>query len=342
MPFSDTVRVIQTGSRRTKIFVDFWNVVISARKQTQKLEIEVNWNILASEMVNETHQDYSDETRGTLAGCYIFGSYTKSDPKQMAFVNQTLDNYGSLPGLFFTFTERVKKETSVKCSKCGHLNAQETESGVDVILAVEMIKHAAMREHEYLALVSSDRDFIPLLSYLKDQGQRVLHAATEEPNREMRSLTWKQVELKPNYINLCSIISGDKYYVFTAPKLDTLTNEATIALEEQGAPYEIFDLTGTRAMQDKDLRFLLSNQRIFFRKKYAANTNATFSYQTLYKSIDEFRAALKIGDLVGHLPYVMHSGSLYVRSDPTYRWVVSSNTERMEPWRKLQTQPSRT
>jgi hypothetical protein len=181
----------------------------------------------------------------------------------MKFINRTLDRFGSLPGLFFDFTERVKKETSVKCSDCGHPNPQYTESGIDVVLTVEMIKHAAMREHEYLALISSDRDFIPLLAYLKDQGQRVLHGATEEPNREMRSLTWKQVEVRSGYTHLCSVAS-DKCLVLTTPTLNDMLNEAKLILDEQGMTYEVLDLTDKEAVPDKDLIFLLENQNIYF------------------------------------------------------------------------------
>lgn len=300
MSFRDTVRVIQTGSRRLKIFVDFWNVVISARQQTQKFDIEVRWNDLADLMVSETRQGYFDETPGTLAGCYIFGSYTKSDPEQMKFINRTLDNYGSLPGLFFTFAERVRKETSVKCSSCGNSIAQNTESGVDVVLTVEMIKHAAMREHEYLALISSDRDFIPLLSYLKDQGQRVLHAATQGPNVEMRSLTWKQVELKSMYTHLCSIKSDDKYFIFTAPTVDVKTNEAKTILDEQGRQYEVFDLTDTAAISDRDLKSVLSNQNIMFRKKEQSIRRYSFRILSYTKLLGEFRIALRTGSVVGN------------------------------------------
>jgi uncharacterized LabA/DUF88 family protein len=106
---------------------------------------------------------YGDENSTQIAGCYIFGSYSKSNPKEHAFINETLDKYGSLPGLFFEFKERVKKETSSKCSHCGGQISRSSELGIDVLLTVEMIKHASMREHEFLALVSSDRDYLPLL-----------------------------------------------------------------------------------------------------------------------------------------------------------------------------------
>ena len=100
MPFRDTVRVIQPGQRRLKIFVDFWNLIINARKQT-KLKVIFHWDKLAERLVNETHRGYGDESHGDLAGCYIFGSYSRSDPRQHAFVNETLDRYGSLSGPVF-------------------------------------------------------------------------------------------------------------------------------------------------------------------------------------------------------------------------------------------------
>jgi uncharacterized LabA/DUF88 family protein len=335
MPFGDKIRVIQSGGRRLKIFIDFWNVVISARQQTETFEIELNWDALAEQLISETREGFSDETQGALAGCYIFGSYAKSNAEETKFINRTLDRYAWRPGLFFTFAERVKKQTTLICQQCGNQHSHTGESGVDVILTVEMIKHAAMHQHEYLTLVSSDRDFIPLLSYLKDQGERVLHVATQDPNREMRSLTWKQVGLRERYSHLCRIESGDKYIIFTTPSLVELTREAETILTEQRRRYEVIDLTDGIALPDKDLKFVLSNQNLFFRRKEATNNNQLLSYNKLYESIGHFRTALRVGDVIGdRLPYVMHSGSLYAcGGDQNSRWIVSSNNEMMEPWR---------
>ncbi|HEY5204570.1 MAG TPA: NYN domain-containing protein, partial [Roseiarcus sp.] len=267
----------------------------------------------------------------------------KSNAEETKFINRTLDGYASLPGLFFTFAERVKKQTALRCEQCGNQHSHTGESGVDVILTVEMIKHAAMHQHEYLTLVSSDRDFIPLLSYLKDQGERVLHVATQDPNREMRSLTWKQIGLRERYAHLCQIDSGDKYIIFTTPTLNDLTREAQTILSEQGSQCEVIDLADATAIPDKDLRFVLENQNIFFRRKEAANSTSSFAYNNLYESIGRFRAALRIGDVIGdRLPYVMHSGSLYAcGGDQNSRWIVLSNADMMEPWRNRPLPPAR-
>jgi uncharacterized LabA/DUF88 family protein len=283
MSFKDTIRVVQSGGRRIKIFVDFWNVVINARKQAEKLDIEVRWDALAEQILQETHRGYGDETSGELAGCYIFGSCARSDPKEAKFIKRTLDKYGSMSGLFFEFKERVRKQTSDKCQQCGTPMSRSSELGVDVLLAVEMIKHATMRDHEYLALVSGDRDYIPLLSFLKDQGQRVIHVATGEPHRDMRSLTWKQVELTKRYPYLCSI-AHDKYFIITAPAFAEQVAEAQLMLDEQGLGYDVIDITNKEENSDKDLLFVLRNQRMFFRKK-DDDARQSYSAEDLYQSL---------------------------------------------------------
>jgi uncharacterized LabA/DUF88 family protein len=219
MPFKETIEVLQSGRRRIKLFVDFWNVVINARNQCKNFDVHVCWDKLVDDLVDRTRQGYHDKTAGELAGCYIFGSKSQSNPKEAKFIKQTLDLYGSKPGLFFNFVERVPKQTAVMCANCGEQVKTNSESGIDVMLAVEMIKHAGMQEHEYLALVSSDRDFMPLLSFLRDQGQRVLHVAAGNPDREMRSITWAQVNLQEHYPQFCTI-QHDDYIILTAPSCD--------------------------------------------------------------------------------------------------------------------------
>ena len=60
----------------------------NARKQAEKLDIEVRWDVLAEQILQEIHRGYGDETSGEPAGCYIFGSYAKSDPKEAKFIKR--------------------------------------------------------------------------------------------------------------------------------------------------------------------------------------------------------------------------------------------------------------
>jgi uncharacterized LabA/DUF88 family protein len=332
MPFKDTIEVIQSGQRRIKLFVDFWNVVINARNQCKNFDVHVRWDRLVDHLIHQTRQGYYDKTTGELAGCYIFGSKSQSNPQESKFVKQTLDLYGSLPGLFFNFAERVPKQTAVMCSNCGEQVRTNSESGIDVVLAVEMIKHAAMREHEYLALVSSDRDFIPLLSFLRDQGQRVLHVAAGTPDREMRSITWAQVNLQELYPNLCTIQHED-YVVLTAPSYASELKEVLDAAPIAPDQIRIIDLTDKSQIIDKDLDFLLSSLGFYWRKK-GETTGTQYNYRHLVSDLNEFRHQISTGDLHGHLPCVVRSGQRQFYREGN-RWIRIVGDDIEKSWSKL-------
>lgn len=327
VPLRDTIEVIQSGQRRIKLFVDFWNVVINARSQCSKnFNVHLHWDKLVNDLIHQTRQGHHDNTNGELAGCYIFGSKSRSNPEESKFVDQTLDLYGSTSGLFFNFAERVPKQTSAVCS-CGRQVKVQSERGIDVLLAVEMIKHASMREHEYLALVSSDRDFIPLLSFLRDQGQRVLHVATGSPDREMRSITWAQVNLQELYPNLCTI-EHDDYIVLTAPSCEEQLKQVRDAAPEPDQ-LRVIDITDESQINDRDLAFLMSSLKLWWH--ISNKPNALFGYSRIASGL---RHGLRTGELRGDLPCVVRNGVSQFRFDGT-RWLRSAGGDPEQSWPKL-------
>ncbi|MCZ7486653.1 NYN domain-containing protein [Rhizobium rhizogenes] len=334
MPLKETIRVIQSGQRRIKLFVDFWNVVINVRNQSRMFDVDVKWDKLAESLVSETRQGYFDDTTGELAGCYIFGSVSRSNAQESKFVERVVDHYGSKPGLFFNFAERVPKQTSISCSECGEVVKTRSESGVDVLLAIEMIKHATMREHEYLALVSGDRDFVPLLSYLRDQGQRVLHVATGNPDREIRSITWKQVALSEQYPAL-SRIRHDGYIVLTAPPRMNETAQVINAAQVPHDQMRIIDITKKDQISDKDLNFMIKNLGLYW-KSSADDTERMFSQTYLSEDTNELRQRIADGSLQGQLPYVLHDGlceAYFNGQDSHFPWIRTNDTDKR--WSKL-------
>lgn len=338
MAFRETIRVIQTGQRRIKLFVDFWNVVINARNQCKGFDIDVCWDTLSEYAVRAAQQGHSDETIGELAGCYIFGSVSKSNASESKFVKRTIDQYGHKPGIFFNFADRVHKQTAVTCNDCGTSLKTRSESGVDVLLTVEMIKHAAMREHEYLALASSDRDFVPLLSYLRDQGQRVLHIATGHPDIEMRSTTWTQINLVDYYPSITKI-NHSGYIVLTAPYCSEELSEALAATTIPHNEIRVIDLTNTEDISDNDIMYILRNQRLYWYK-----TNDEYRQSSIpIDNVKKFRRQLKNGVISGNIPYIIKDGDCKISFDgrnSSFRWVrhVSdrySDSEINEGWSRL-------
>jgi hypothetical protein len=245
-------------------------------------------------------------------------------------VNKTLDKYGHLPGLFFEFKERVRKETSIKCNSCGDSISRATESGVDVLLAVETIKHMTMREHDFLAVVSSDQDFIPLLSYLKDQGQRVIHVATGDTDRVMRSLTWKQVELKSNYYRICSL--SDEYcIVLTSPHYKVEMAKAYDILTAHNIKPKVIDITVKEEINDKDLDFLISRFSIYF--EFLGDSDRSYNPRSIFSSLHEFRKALSEGKINAPLPYIIRNGQMEAHRHDRWGWMVNGSPGVLNAWR---------
>lgn len=309
----ETVGVLRPELRRIKIFIDFWNVVINARKQSS-FDVVVDWEQLAEYIASQTRSRMGDESSSVLAGCYIFGSYSKSNPTESRFVNETLDQFGSCAGLFFDFKERVSKETADNCPKCNASIQKTSEAGVDVLLAVEMIKHAAMKDHDYLSLVSSDRDFLPVLHFLRDQGQRVLHIAPGEPHREMRATTWKQVVLKDLYYTICRLkIPG--MVLLTHPSVSDKSAVIENYLKSKSINYKVYDITNKDSISDRDLQFVFQKLGIVFEETI---DNNKYSYEIggAAKSTYEFRKKVLKGKLNSPLPYLLNNGKHIASFNP--------------------------
>lgn len=336
MALPQEIRVIQSSQRRIKLFVDFWNVVITARSQCKIFDIDILWNKLSEHIIAQTRHNYDDKTYGELAGCYVFGSVSRSNPEESRFIDRVLDKYGSSAGMFFHFSDRIQKQTSIRCKNCNDSIKTRSESGIDVLLSVEMIKHASMREHEYLCLVSSDRDFLPLLSYLRDQGQRVLHASTGIPDREMRSVTWAQLSLADNYPYL-SRIAHDGYVVLTAPPYASELEEVFQASPVDRENLKVIDITQPDQISDKDLEFLMKNFSLYWRE-IDEEDKRFGSQKYISKGMKDFRDLIRNGSVFGNLPYIIKDGKcvLYANyDDRDYRWIKMANSNYSEDWGNL-------
>lgn len=323
MPLKDTIRVVQSGNRRVKIFVDFWNLILNARKSTDQFDIDIDWNALANFVLHNTRIDYSDESSGSLAGMFIYGGYKVSDPNQQKLVQHVLGKYGGNDGLFFEFVELQKRPQKIKCSNCGEVAEKNFEVGVDVHLAVEVIKHSQMEHHEYIAIVSSDQDYIPLFTYLKDRGHRVINVATDQEHKSIRAITWKQIGLKTHYPQLCKIMQNATYSVYTTSFHQQKTKELTDFFSEKEIDFQVFDIADVNSIGDKDLSFLLANQNMHFQDQ-EVERQIWYNWQHFTADISKFRQLLSTGSIISKLPYVMTSGTMAAYPDDEFGWITAA------------------
>ena len=89
--------------------------------------------------------------------------------------------------------ERVSKENAVYLNKIRI--SSESEKGVDVAIATRLIE--ASENTEILCLFGSDKDYIPVLEYLKRKGKYVITIGVEEHHpREIFNLSYMFIDIK--------------------------------------------------------------------------------------------------------------------------------------------------
>ena len=293
---------------RLKIFIDFWDVIDAVRSLSDRFTVDIDWERFITAIIHHSYQDHSTTISDSLAGCWIFVVMAPYDEPSMAFALQTLRECGTVAGVFFEFVYLPDDQT---------IDAAGT-AAVGVGLAVEMIKQAALGQHDHLALVSDRPGFLPLFRYLRDQGQRVVHIATGAPDDELRANSWRQVELRIWLRALCTI-DHDKTVALVGRRTADTEEELRTALNDPAAELEILDLSDPAAVTDKDLMFLILNRDLSLQ-----NSETGEQYYSFSASPDlapDLRRGLAEGRIVGNLPYVMRRGRTVMHGDGAGGWV---------------------
>src|SRR5581483_4501787 len=114
-------------------------------------------------------------------------------------------------------------------------------------------------------------------------------------------------------------ISHEHRLVLTSPQSHQLTQAATRHLENLGLTHKLIDVSRRDDIDDKDLKFLLANLNLFFRKP--GNPNQSFSAGAVADSIADLRQAIARGDVTSSLPYVIYQGQMEAYADEHGRWI---------------------
>ena len=71
------------------------------------------------------------------------------------------------------------------------------EKGVDTRLTTAMISLAWVDNYDVAVLVSSDRDFVPVVEFLETKGKKVVHGAFPPAAAELTQKCWASINI-PN------------------------------------------------------------------------------------------------------------------------------------------------
>ena len=184
---------------RIRIFIDFWNFTLEMKEFDPAFRVDYD-KLAAFLTQNAAHPIGTGEYEGTIV--YASINPLKSTDRPLSdFLRNVLDRKVGYQVKVF---ER-KPAKPVRCPECGeeisicpHCNRpirRTVEKGVDSAIATDMLQQAWDNTYDSAVLMTSDRDFIPMVQFLQTRGKKVMHASFTRGGRELANACWKQIDL---------------------------------------------------------------------------------------------------------------------------------------------------
>jgi len=187
-----------TPRHRVRIFVDFWNYTLSMRDADRPFRTD--WSRLGPALVDAAGRCVPGPAAPEYQGLNFYGSYDRSSFQDRRLRHWATTKVDRFPGVAVSIVPRQKKRSPPRCPdcktpvplcpSCGHDMRGTEEKGVDVRIATDMIKLAWVDNYDTAVLVSSDKDFIPLVEFLETRGIKVLHGAFPPQGSHLSAACW--------------------------------------------------------------------------------------------------------------------------------------------------------
>jgi uncharacterized LabA/DUF88 family protein len=193
---SRPARLLVERNIMTVVYVDGENLlhrvedVLSARKMISH-KTEITHFDLAGLVTQLLPEEDEVEIRyyGTkLRSAGISDSATKLKAERMIDSQRRLKRDLDKQGVVFIASGNLRVKDGVICRSCGHQETVFQEKGVDVRLAVDLVREARKDGHQ--VILSSDSDLLPAIKAAKEAGSRITYLAFEETvNRALVAVT---------------------------------------------------------------------------------------------------------------------------------------------------------
>ena len=206
MPTGPTVEATHC---RLKVFVDFWNFQLSVNSLAKRFPID--WKQMGRAVANESSSIVDPGAAFTYQDMNVYGSYDPSSVKDISLHRWAVNILDKFPGVQVTMIPRQRKRSGPVCpscydaiSKCPSCQADmrgTEEKGVDTRIATDMIKLAWVENYDVAVLLSSDRDFVPVVEFLDTRGIKTIHGAFPPKGAELTKACWGHISI-PKIMNL--------------------------------------------------------------------------------------------------------------------------------------------
>ncbi|MHC1699579.1 MAG: NYN domain-containing protein [Humidesulfovibrio sp.] len=188
---------------RVMIFVDFWNFQLACKGLES--DYRADWYAMPRVIVNKVGVLLAPPNGVFYQACNVYGSYDASSDKDKAMLKWVHTVIGTFPGYQVEFNERQKKKRGPVCPGC-HEEVRTCpacrstmlgtgEKGVDTRIATDLIRYAWEAAYDVAVLLSSDRDFVPVVEFLKLKGKTVIHGAFPPLGAALSEVCWGKIDL---------------------------------------------------------------------------------------------------------------------------------------------------
>lgn len=175
-----------------KVFIDFWNFYMTVQRMSQ-LPLDIDWSQIGLRIAHQVRSTSRDQENHHCDGVYIYGSYSTADRFQASLARHMSENISLITGVFPSFETRQSKRATRTCNSCGAKIRIDPEHGVDVKIAVDVVKQSSFDPRAVMVLGTNDSDFVPLVEYLSEIGRKIIHLRDKKGNLALSKKCWANI-----------------------------------------------------------------------------------------------------------------------------------------------------
>ena len=189
---------------RVRVFVDFWNFQLTVNGLAT--EFRIDWRKLGPVVAEESLMVVDSTASMTYQGMNVYGSHDPASERDKPLRNWAMNTLNRFPGVHVTMVERQRKRMGPICPACHHEVAVcpecqfdmrgTEEKGVDTRIATDMIKLAWVDNYDVGVLLSSDRDFVPVVDFLSTRGIKIVHGAFPSKGAVLTQVCWGNTRMQ--------------------------------------------------------------------------------------------------------------------------------------------------
>ena len=192
---------------RVIVFVDYSNFRPSMERTEHGFRIDLR--PLGNRLAQAALATVEPDARLIYQGMRLYGSYDPDTPAGETQRNWYTNFASQVPGVYSVLVPRQRKRgyptcpnpschKSVEtCPACGSNLRGTEEKGVDTRIATDLISMAWDGNYDVAVLVSSDRDFVPVVRFLQNRAIKVVHGAFPPFAAELSQECWASISV-PN------------------------------------------------------------------------------------------------------------------------------------------------